>query len=112
MLSNFLLLFVPPDRLLMDKIRRVRPLSVSIFGAGDLGVSLVSKLAEEKIKIVNWYDSSVLDSECMYYGYTVRKSSDIATETENVLVLATLVYVREMLTHCDSCNFTGNVIHL
>ena len=112
MIEKYIQFFVRPDVYLTRKFIRSNLDTVSVYGIGDLGKSVVRLLEEKQIKVNQWYDSSVSIEAGNLLGYPLCHKSLLANDNADAIILATELYADQMQVICHENGFKGHIIRL
>ncbi|WP_100642135.1 hypothetical protein [Alteromonas facilis] len=104
--------FIAPDKLLVMRVSKLECQSVSIFGAGDLGLAVYMRLEQLGIQVNGWYDSKVKNAPCRFIGIDLLAPCFIKEELPQYLVIASEAYAKEIMASCVQAGFKGRFITL
>ena len=110
LISKLLVFFVPADRLLVMRLKQCGAKQASVFGAGELGIAVVGKMANAGIGLKNWYDSSAPEGNNSFLNRPLLNIQCMTSDSDDILVIASEAYSQGMLDACTSRGFRGKII--
>ena len=102
--------FIPCDKFLLNEIKRHGLIEVSVFGIGDIGKALIDLLVKNKIQLKFFYDSSLTTGEHQIMGCPILSVDDLPNEKSQAIVIASEVFVEDMIHICRQKGYTGKII--